>query len=107
MGKILFLSGRGDLAIDRSLPVNQVVEYVKTCKSGLIQVRDGNGGLHSVPKSNLDTEEICMCDCHQVDRMIMHCFPCCSHCDVKYITEDNMLMADKVSRILVNIRRER
>jgi hypothetical protein len=105
MSKVLFLSGRGDLAIDRTLPVNQVVEMIKTCKSGLIQVRDGDGDYHSVPKSNLDVEEVCTCDCHIEGHNVMHCMPCCDFTYEKYITEDNRIIADKLSALLIRRRR--
>ena len=27
--------------------------------------------------------EKCGCECHEPNVMLMHCFPCCSYCEVK------------------------
>jgi hypothetical protein len=50
------LNGRRDLAWESELRpyIGSRVEIVKTCKSGLIQIRTSDGGLYSVPKRNLD-----------------------------------------------------
>lgn len=32
--------------------------------------------------------EKCGCECHEPNVMLMHCFPCCSHCEVKKIELD-------------------
>lgn len=49
------LNGNGDLAMlaDCKPYIGEFVEWVKTCKSGLIQVRTTDGNLISVPKRNL------------------------------------------------------
>lgn len=50
------LTGKNDLAMVGEIKpyVGQVVERVKVCKSGLIQVRTADGTLLSVPRSNLE-----------------------------------------------------
>lgn len=32
--------------------------------------------------------EKCGCECHEPNVMLMHCFPCCSYCEVKKIELD-------------------
>jgi hypothetical protein len=50
------LNGNGDLSmLDEVKPyIGKPVEWVKVCKSGLIQIRAEDGTLLSVPKRNLD-----------------------------------------------------
>lgn len=49
------LNGHGDLAMDGEICpyIGQLVEWVKLCKSGLIQIRTNDRKLFSVPQRNL------------------------------------------------------
>lgn len=51
----IYLNGNGDLGIDPEIRpyIDQVVDIVKRCKSGLYQIRTSDLRLFSVPKSNL------------------------------------------------------
>jgi hypothetical protein len=50
-------------------------------------------------KYNFKITDVCHCDCHRDGRIVIHCFPCCDLCDVKYLTEDGKLKIDKYIKI--------
>ncbi len=47
------VNGLGDLGMTHKELIGQTVELVKICKSGLYQIKDAIGKLHSIPKRNL------------------------------------------------------
>ena len=51
------VNGLCDLGMSHKKLIGQTVELVKICKSGLYQIKDKDGHLHSIPKRNLDSIE--------------------------------------------------
>lgn len=55
-----------------------------------------DGEIHIVFK---DTENICMCECHQDDHKVMHFKHCCHQTYTKYITSDGVLDMNRYKKL--------
>ncbi len=47
-------------------------------------------------------KEICKCECHQKNKMIMHFMSCCKFTYLKYINEDGVIDMERYNKIIEN-----
>ena len=60
--KVYHVNTKRDAMMDRTHPGNQIVDFIKVCKSGLWEVQTEDGKRHSIPKFNIDVFEVTVRD---------------------------------------------